>query len=128
MKIKDGKIEFCCKESRDKPYTFGFDKYSNDIWQSVEIFNEDGFLQNEGTRIEQTIKFCPFCGVATRTETITDEEIERGFKQYTKEQKNDILNDMLYMAIDGTYSKEFKDNFVDIVLNGKYEKGITLKR
>jgi hypothetical protein len=32
------------------------------------------------------------------------------------------------MAIDGTYSKEFKDNFVDIVLNGKYEKGVTLKR
>ena len=128
MKIKNKKIEFCCEESERHSYAFGLDSDYKSIWQSVEIFDIDGFLQNEGTRIEQTIKFCPFCGVATRTETITDEEIERGFKQYTKEQKNDILNDMLYMAIDGTYSKEFKDNFVDIVLNGKYEKGVTLKR
>ena len=55
MKIKDGKIEFCCEESKRKSYTFGFDKYSKSIWQSVEILDIDGFLQNVGTRIGQTI-------------------------------------------------------------------------
>lgn len=57
----------------------------------------------------------------------TDGEIERGFKQYTKEQQNDILNDMLYIWIAGTYDKEFKEHFADVVLSGKYEKGVTLK-
>ncbi len=73
MKIKNKKIEFCCEESEKHP--FGLDKrnYEN-ILQYVEVFDDDGFIQNEGTRIEQTIKYCPFCGVAT---TI-DKEIERG--------------------------------------------------
>ena len=126
MKIKNKKIEFCCEESERHSYAFSLDSDYNSIWQSVEIF--DNGLRNEGTHIEQRITYCPFCGVATRTETITDEEIKRGFKQYTKEQKNDILADMLYIAIDGTYDKEFKEHFADVVLSGKYEKGVTLKR
>ena len=56
MKIKNKKIEFCCEESEKHP--FGLDKrnYEN-ILQYVEVFDDDGFIQNEGTRIEQTIKY-----------------------------------------------------------------------